>query len=141
MRFRGHHRRPGESDYPHPPAGRGRMNLQPRLIMLLLQKPAHGYELMERLSRGEGATGVEPGLLYRALRHLEEEGMLHSSWDTEGQGPARRLYQVTPEGVEYLHSWAVNIRLLRERLDRFLAEYEAHFKAGEKRGTEDASSQ
>jgi DNA-binding PadR family transcriptional regulator len=62
------------------------------------------------------------------LHQLEEDGLVRSSWDTEGKGPARRLYQVTPEGVEYLHAWAINIRCTRERLDRFLAEYETYFQ-------------
>jgi len=56
---------------------------------------------------------------------MEEEDYLHSSWDTQGQGPARRLYEVTPEGIEYLRAWAANIRLIQRHLARFLKEYEA----------------
>jgi len=96
--------------------------------LLLLQKPSHGYELMERLSQGEEMPGADPGLLYRTLRQMEDDGLVRSTWDTEGKGPARRQYEVTPEGVEYLHTWAVNIRHTRERLDRFLAEYETQFQ-------------
>jgi poly-beta-hydroxybutyrate-responsive repressor len=102
--------------------------IQPRLLLLLLQKPSHGYELLERLSQDEDMPGADPGLLYRTLRQLEEDGLVRSSWNTEGKGPARRLYQVTPEGVEYLHTWAINIRRNRERLDRFLVEYETYFQ-------------
>jgi len=107
--------------------GRMRGFLQPRLLLLLLQKPAHGYELMERLVEDD-MPGADPGLLYRTLRQLESGGFLQSTWDTEGQGPARRLYKVTPEGVEYLHAWAGRIRQMRRRLGRFLREYEAHFR-------------
>lgn len=124
----------GESNekYCCPPGRRIRGFMQPWLLLLLLQKPSHGYELMERLSQGEDTPNADPGLLYRTLRQLEEEGLVHSSWDTEGSGPARRLYKVTPEGVEYLHAWAVNICRTRERLDRFLAEYEAYFHSDER---------
>ena len=101
--------------------------LQPRLILLLLQKPAHGYELMERLSADADVPGADPGLLYRTLRQLETDGMLRSTWDTEGQGPARRLYKVTPEGVDFLHTWAARTRQIRERLGQFLVQYEAYF--------------
>ncbi|MBC7263367.1 MAG: helix-turn-helix transcriptional regulator [Chloroflexi bacterium] len=116
-----------------PPRRRIRGFVQPWLLLLLLQKPSHGYELMERLAQDEDSPSADPGLLYRTLRQLEEEGLVQSSWDTEGSGPARRLYKVTPEGVEYLHARAVNIRRTRERLDRFLAEYEAYFHGDERR--------
>ncbi len=107
--------------------------IQPWLLLLLLQKPAHGYELMERLAQDQETPDTDPGLLYRTLRQLEEDGLVRSSWDVEGRGPARRLYEVTPEGTGYLHAWAVNIRKTRQRLDRFLSQYEAHF-SNEKTG-------
>ena len=107
--------------------------IQPRLLLLLLLKPGHGYELMERLAENEEASLVDPGMLYRTLRQLEREGLVISSWDTGGSGPARRSYQVTAQGIEYLHAWAARIRATRQRLDRFLAEYEAYFKDMEER--------
>lgn len=122
----------GERHGRHDPAGAHghgggwiRGFLQPRLILLLLDRPSHGYELMERLAEDAEMPDADPGLLYRELRHLEAEGLLHSNWDTEGQGPARRLYEVTPEGIEFLHAWAVRVRVIRRRLDQFLAQYEA----------------
>ena len=121
---------------PQSSGGRMHARLQPWLLLLLLQKPTHGYELMERLAHGQDMPAAAPGLLYRTLRQLEEDGMVRSSWDTEGKGPARRLYQVTPEGAEYLDAWAVNIRLMRKRLDRFLADYEAYSQTEKKAGTQ-----
>ncbi|MBC7248702.1 MAG: helix-turn-helix transcriptional regulator [Anaerolineae bacterium] len=127
-----HHREQDESEE-HCCPGRGRVRgfMQPWLLLLLAQKPAHGYELMERLGQDDETPGADPGLLYRTLRQFEQEGLVRSSWDTEGSGPARRVYEITDEGLEYLHAWAVNIRRTRERLDRFLAEYQAHFQSAE----------
>ncbi len=105
--------------------------MQPRLLLLLAQKPAHGYELMESLDQDDAAS-ADPGLLYRTLRQFEEDGLVSSSWDTEGRGPARRVYEITGEGLDYLHSWATNIQRTRERLDRFLGEYQAHFDPASK---------
>lgn len=110
----------------HHHGGRGRSYLQPRLLLLLADKPAHGYQLMERLGQ-EDDTATDPGLLYRTLRQFEQEGLVQSSWDTEGRGAARRVYEITAEGIDYLHTWAVNIRRTRERLERFLGDYEARF--------------
>jgi len=94
---------------------------------MLLQRPGYGYELMERLAENEETPEADPGMLYRTLRNLEGDGLVRSMWDTTGTGPARRLYEVTPEGREYLHAWAVNIRQTRAQLDRFLAEYKDYF--------------
>jgi len=102
--------------------------VQPWLLLSLAQKPAHGYELMDRLAQREDIPDPDPGLLYRTLRQLEADGLVHSSWDTAGSGPARRVYEITAEGIEYLHAWAFNIRHTQARLGRFLAEYEHHFE-------------
>lgn len=112
--------------------GRVRGFLQPRLLLLLAQQPDYGYALLERLSREEEMPAVDPGLLYRTLRQMEREDLVRSTWDTEGQGPARRRYEVTPEGLERLHAWAVRIAQTRQRLDHFLERYHTYFQKGEK---------
>lgn len=119
-----------------PPEGRVRCFVQPWILLMLLRKPGHGYELMERLAGEEDLPDAEPGLLYPMLRRMEQKGLLRSTWDTEGKGPARRLYEITPDGVEYLHLWAENIHRTRRRLDRFLAEYETQFPEREARRQE-----
>jgi poly-beta-hydroxybutyrate-responsive repressor len=101
--------------------------VQPWLLLQLVQKPAHGYELMDGRAQVEDERAPDPGNLYRTLRTLEEEGLVRSTWETSGAGPARRVYELTEEGVEYLHAWAVTIRGKRARLDRFLREYEERF--------------
>ena len=112
-----------------PRGGQVRGFIRAWLLLLLSQKSAHGYELLERLSEDEDAPGADPGLLYRTLRHFEEDRLVRSSWDTAGRGPARRVYEITDGGIEYLHTWAVNIRRTRERLGHFLAEYETRFQS------------
>lgn len=83
--------------------------VQPWLLLLLKQRSSHGYQLMERLGDDEEVPDVDPGLLYRTLRQLEQDGLVRSTWDTEGPGAARRLYELTPEGVEHLHAWAIDV--------------------------------
>ncbi len=111
--------------------GRMRGFVQPRLLLQLAQKPAHGYELLEALGASD-APAPDPGTLYRTLRALEEDGLVRSAWETGDSGPARRVYELTEQGVEFLHAWAANIRATRAQLDRFLTAYEKHFR--EKRG-------
>lgn len=91
---------------------------------------------MERLSGVEDFPGPDPGLLYRTLRQLEKDKLVRSSWDTDGQGPARRVYEITDNGMEYLHAWRANIHRIRSRLGRFLAEYNRLFQDQSQGGTE-----
>jgi PadR family transcriptional regulator, regulatory protein PadR len=101
--------------------------IQPQLLLQLAKQPAHGYELMETLSQSGDLASADPGNLYRLLRSLEDEGLVHSNWDTSGVGPARRVYELTEEGHEYLDTWVVNLRETRRKLDDFLADYENQF--------------
>jgi PadR family transcriptional regulator, regulatory protein PadR len=109
-----------------PPGGHVRSFVQPRLLFLLAQKPAHGYELMEQLAEEEGSA-IDPALLYRTLHRFQAHGLVSSTWDTEGRGPARRVYEITAEGLEYLHAWTVDLRRTRQQLDRFLCQYQDYF--------------
>jgi PadR family transcriptional regulator len=97
--------------------------LRPCVLLLLRESPAHGYDLLERLSPF-GFTGADPGGLYRALRALEEEGLVRSAWEPSPQGPDRRIYSITRAGAERLHDAATSMRAGARVLDRFVSRYE-----------------
>ena len=99
---------------------------QPRMLLELAKKPAHGYELIERLSQ-EGSPSPDPGNFYKMLRSLEEEGLVKSTWDMQNTGPARRVYELTDLGVELLHAWAVSVKHTHQSLNLFLTDYETLF--------------
>ncbi len=96
--------------------------LRPCLLLLLREQPAHGYELLERL-RPLSFSGDDPGGLYRALRTLERDGLVHSAWEPSQSGPARRIYQLTRAGMEELHRRTKSLVRARETLDVFLSRY------------------
>ena len=96
---------------------------EPALLLLLRERPAHGYDLLERLPELTGEQRVEMGNLYRLLRALEEEGLVTSEWDEASPGPAKRRYALTEEGLQLLDQWAEALRGSRERTDRFLERY------------------
>lgn len=105
--------------------------LQPCLLLLLYENGAHGYELIERLGElGFEDNPPDPGAVYRNLRRMEQDGLVESKWETSGVGPARRLYRLTPEGIELLHGWAVGIRRYKKRLEAFLSRYDSFFEGG-----------
>ncbi len=96
--------------------------LRPCVLLLLREQPAHGYELLERL-HALGFVREDPGGLYRALRSLEAEGLVRSAWEPSGEGPQRRIYQLTRAGMQELHEGAKAIARTRELLDVFLSRY------------------
>lgn len=61
----------------------------------------YGFDVME-------ACELPSGTAYPALRRLERAGLLRSRWekaaDAHADGrPRRRIYELTPAGVEALH--------------------------------------
>lgn len=109
-------------EYDEVSGGQPRNFLRPCLLLLLLEGPAHGYDLLERL-KDFGFGKSDPGGVYRTLRSLEHERLVHSTWETSTTGPARRTYTITPEGEDQLAAWATAVndsrRTLEEFLDRF----------------------
>ena len=63
--------------------------IEPAVLLLLQERPRHGYDLLEDIPDlvGEGAD-VDLGNLYRLLRGLEAEGVVSSSWHVDS--PVRR---------------------------------------------------
>jgi DNA-binding PadR family transcriptional regulator len=62
-------------------------------------------------------------MIYRHLRGLEEDGLVQSEWQTEGPGPARRMYRLTPEGDEALALWIGYMQKQADNLTHFIGEY------------------
>lgn len=101
---------------------------EPVLLLLLRERPRHGYELIELLPDVAGGERIDVGNLYRFLRRLESEGIVESEWHGDLPGPAKRTYSLTPAGERVLGQWADALRRAREDVSAFLDRYE---KGGE----------
>jgi poly-beta-hydroxybutyrate-responsive repressor len=115
--------------------GQPKRFLQPCLLLLIAESPAHGYDLLERLA----CFGFErdPGGLYRALRAMESEGLVRSEWELSTAGPGRRRYELTVRGHERLQMWAEGLLETRHVVEAYLARYravEASLEAEERAG-------
>ena len=115
------------------PRGRGRRRrgkimrfLQPCLLVLLHRGEAHGYSLLSGLDEFDFQSGgKDPSLVYRALREMEELGLVASAWDADSSlGPQRRVYRITPEGEAHLAEWIVDLRRTRDEIDTLVRMYE-----------------
>jgi len=84
-----------------------------------------GYDIAERLRTMAlgGETGPDTGGLYRTLRRMERMNLVTSEWDTEGGGPARRLYRLTNLGDRCLTRWAETLRDHSRAIEDFLEDY------------------
>lgn len=99
--------------------------IEPRLLLLLKGKPSHGYELIERIDDFPFSEGSpDPGAVYRTLRNMEQEGLVKSAWETKGTGPAKRIYEITPEGEERLKAWVWSLKKRKEVIEKFIKTYE-----------------
>jgi PadR family transcriptional regulator PadR len=122
--------------------GRGRRRhgrvmsfLQPCLLVMLHQDKAHGYSLLNGLNEfGFNPGQLDPSLVYRALREMEEIGLVTSEWDEEDSlGPQRRVYSITNEGEDYLVNWLEDLRRTRQEIDTLIAAYEQVEQKNEKK--------
>jgi PadR family transcriptional regulator, regulatory protein PadR len=93
---------------------------EPALLLLLRERPAHGYELLERLPELLPEERIDMGNLYRILRAFEEEGLVSSEWRDDLPGPAKRTYAITDEGLRLLDAWVDGLRGTQERISDFL---------------------
>jgi PadR family transcriptional regulator PadR len=105
---------------------RGRVErfLEPALLLLLSEQPAHGYELVDRAAELVPGERPELGGLYRVLRALEEDGLVRSKWDADEPGPAKRMYELTPAGRELLRAWAKALKHTQLAVDAFIKRFE-----------------
>ena len=100
--------------------GRGIRFLEPGLLALLRDRPTHGYELIAELPSLLGTERVDVGNVYRALRGMEERGLVTSEWHEDLPGPAKRTYEITREGRRALERWAQWLREARDRIDTLI---------------------
>lgn len=103
--------------------GRGRRLLIAVVLRALLERSAHGYELMETLTANFPTVDGPPNSsnVYRLLSELESEGLVSSAWEP-GEGGGRRKYQVTEAGKVKLDALIAILREDHKRLGEFLAQ-------------------
>lgn len=105
--------------------------LKPVLLLLLHHRPSHGYTLIDELEV-YGLGDVNPSVVYRVLRDMEEKSWVASSWDEEEtKGPPRRVYELTALGDEVLAWWTNDLRETRAMIDRVLEIHSQHMEEGE----------
>ena len=103
---------PGWGGFEGGPGGRGhrrggrgsRQNVRPAILALLVERPMHGYEMIQELdSRTNGIWRPSPGSIYPTLQLLEDEGLIEVT--AEG---GRKSYRLTEAGQAEAETAAQN---------------------------------
>jgi DNA-binding PadR family transcriptional regulator len=94
------------------------------LVTLYLHHGAHGYELQKLIQERLRELGLASNIagLYRHLKTLEERGLVRSTRDTGGTGPARRPFYLTDAGKECLSRWVKTLQVQMGLIDKLLNE-------------------
>ena len=92
------------------------------LLLLLAESSTHGYDLLEQLAE-LGLPRADSSAVYRALRHLNRDGLVESWWEESTSGPARRCYRITDAGAANLEHWAASVAASSIVFRAFLARH------------------
>jgi PadR family transcriptional regulator len=98
--------------------------VEPVVLQLLQTKGRScGYDLCSDLKNHTLTDAqIDKAALYRALRQLEANGNVKSTWEEGEAGPARRVYRVTKDGERHLEEWIIVLEHLSKSMNRFVRE-------------------
>ena len=94
------------------------------LLLLLAERPSHGYELAERLAEVFPLPELTPDLssIYRMIADLEDQGAIRSRW-AAGSGGGKKACELTDDGWKLLRFWEERLRAEQKGLARFFERF------------------
>ncbi len=102
-------------------------------LLMLNDRPMHGYELKNEMERqGYVREGrFKTGSLYTILNRMEERGDLASTQEQSAEGRTRRVYRVTDEGRSHLKAGLEYMLRRKGLLDKMEEYYRTRFLDGD----------
>jgi PadR family transcriptional regulator PadR len=70
------------------------------ILLILRKKPAYTSDIIAELK--EAKLIVVEGTLYPLLTRLKNSDLLDYRWEESTQGPPRKYYEMTPQGIAFL---------------------------------------
>lgn len=84
----------------------GALSPEYALLGLLYLKPAHGYQLHQRLAEDLGQTWhISLSQTYNILKRLEAQGFIEANIQEQSKLPDRREFQLSKTGSERFWQW------------------------------------
>ena len=101
-----------------------RLILRPSLLLMLAEEESHGYELYDQIETfGFEPECLDPSIVYRELREMEELGWVKSTWDENSKGPKKRVYSILEQGQVRLVEWVEVLKNIQNRMDILISRY------------------
>lgn len=96
--------------------------IQPAILVVLREGPLHGYRIAEQIGRMPSFSGAKPDVsgVYRFLKAMEHKGLVAGAWDVSESGPAKKRYQMTPDGERCLRAWVKTLEDHQKRISDLL---------------------
>lgn len=89
------------------------------VLALLRSGERYGFEIARALSEADGLVTSE-GTVYPLLTRLRSVGLVETTWRESNQGPPRRYYRLTRDGVLALQAFETQWHRFRESVDSVL---------------------
>ena len=90
------------------------------VLKILSKEPLRGVDVRNKLKEEIGLD-VPASAVYTILSMLEERGFITSSWEVDEKGPARKIYRVTEEGLDYFNEALTRLREYRRMVEYLLS--------------------
>lgn len=91
--------------------------LQGSVLAIIGQQETYGYEISQALAR-RGFGAISEGTIYPLLLRLENGGLISARFLASDQGPKRKYYTLTNQGLQELAEFQISYRELRAAVDR-----------------------
>lgn len=108
--------------------------IQVLLLRIIYETPSYGYKIIDRVEKFTSSQHIiKTGTAYTLLRRMEEKGLIESNWEKNKTKPDKRMYEITPAGVEHLKTWLEFIIQRKIIINKLIQFYEINFKEGNRK--------
>lgn len=92
------------------------------ILLMIRQKPAYGYEIIQTLEHYPILAAKE-NTIYPLLRRLLKEEYISSCWQESAEGlPPRKYYAITGKGQDYLDAMSAEWEHLLDAINQVKGE-------------------
>lgn len=82
------------------------MSLKHAILVLLETEPSSGYELLKQFKNSLGYFwNAKHQQIYQQLKSLTKQELIVSETETQNSKPDKKVYKITPKGIEEIRSW------------------------------------
>ncbi|GGB74258.1 MULTISPECIES: PadR family transcriptional regulator [Staphylococcus] len=90
------------------------------IVLLIIKKDdQYGYSLVQNISRH---MSIAEGTVYPLLRRLVKNGELTTYYQPSTEGPARKYYRITDQGIQRLADLLQEWQLFSDTVEIFIKE-------------------